>query len=43
MHKKPNPPETIQKLIKERYNDAQAVFWSGSVSRDGGGSIFKCC
>lgn len=30
------PLPTIQKLIKERYVDAKAVFWAGSVSEDSG-------
>jgi RimJ/RimL family protein N-acetyltransferase len=32
------PLPTIQKLIKERYPDAKAVFWAGSVSEDRGTS-----
>ncbi len=32
------PLATIQKLIKERYADAKAVFWAGSVSEDSGTS-----
>lgn len=35
---KPDPLKTIQKLIKERYSDAKAVFWAGSVSQDQGTS-----
>ncbi|PPE03412.1 GNAT family N-acetyltransferase [Holospora curviuscula] len=33
-----DPLPTIQKLIKERYEDAQAVFWAGSVSVNHGTS-----
>ena len=33
-----DPLATIQKLIKERYVDAKAVFWAGSVSEDLGTS-----
>lgn len=30
-----NPPlQTIQKLIQERYSEAKAVFWGGSVAKD---------
>lgn len=32
--------QTIEKLIRERYNNAKAVFWAGSVSR-GEGSDFS--
>jgi aminoglycoside 6'-N-acetyltransferase len=32
------PLPTVQKLIKERYPDAKAVFWAGSVSVDQGTS-----
>ncbi|HAT9793188.1 TPA: GNAT family N-acetyltransferase, partial [Legionella pneumophila subsp. pneumophila] len=28
-----SPQETIQKLIHERYSEARAVFWAGSVSQ----------
>jgi RimJ/RimL family protein N-acetyltransferase len=31
-----DPLPTIQKLIKERYEDAQAVFWAGSVATNQG-------
>lgn len=31
---KPNPLKTIKKLIEERYKDAKAVFWAGSVSKN---------
>jgi predicted nucleotidyltransferase len=32
-----NPPlQTIQKLIQERYSDAKAVFWGGSVAKEAG-------
>jgi len=33
-----DPLPTIQKLIKERYPDAKAVFWAGSVSQGKGTS-----
>lgn len=33
-----DPLPTIQKLIKERYVDAKAVFWAGSVSQGAGTS-----
>lgn len=31
---RPDPLQTIQKLIKERYACAKAVFWAGSVSQN---------
>ncbi len=31
-----DPRQTIQNLIKERYKDAKAVFWAGSVSQNQG-------
>ena len=33
-----DPLHTIKKLIKERYPDAKAVFWAGSVSKNQGTS-----
>jgi len=33
---KNDPLQTIQKLIKERYSKAKAVFWAGSVSQNQG-------
>lgn len=33
---KSDPLKTIQKLIKERYSDAKAVFWAGSMSQNKG-------
>ncbi|KTD24940.1 N-acetyltransferase GCN5 [Legionella lansingensis] len=33
------PQETIQKLINERYSEARAVFWSGSVSCEKGTEV----
>ena len=33
---KNDPLETIKKLINERYREAKAVFWAGSVSRNQG-------
>jgi hypothetical protein len=38
MNKRPDPLQTIQKLIRERYFDAKTVFWAGSVSQDKGTS-----
>jgi hypothetical protein len=38
MSSKPDALKTIQKLIQERYADAKAVFWAGSVSQDQGTS-----
>ena len=35
---RPDPLCTIQKLIQERYSNAQAIFWAGSVSGDQGTS-----
>ena len=35
---KNDPLATIQKLIKERYEDAKAIFWAGSVSVNQGTS-----
>ena len=35
---KNDPLATIQKLIKERYVEAKALFWAGSVSQDEGTS-----
>jgi hypothetical protein len=35
---KNDPLLTIQKLIKERYADAKAVFWAGSVAANQGTS-----
>jgi hypothetical protein len=32
----PDPLQTIQKLIQERYNGATAIFWAGSVSQNQG-------
>jgi DNA polymerase sigma len=29
-----DPLQIIQNLIKERYKDAKAVFWAGSVSQN---------
>lgn len=34
--KKNDPLQTIQNLIAERYKDAKAVFWAGSVSKNQG-------
>src|SRR5476651_2654927 len=34
--KRPDPLKTIQKLIAERYSEAQAIFWAGSVSQNQG-------
>ena len=36
MSKRPDPLKTVQKLIRERYVDAKAVFWAGSVSQGKG-------
>lgn len=33
---KNNPLQTIQNLIKERYSNAKAVFWAGSVCQNNG-------
>ena len=33
---KSDPLQTIQRLIKERYKAAKAVFWAGSVSQNQG-------
>lgn len=38
MSNKADPLKTIQKLIQERYSDAKAVFWAGSVSQNQGTS-----
>jgi len=35
---RPDPLQTIRKLIKERYSNAKAVFWAGSVSQNQGTS-----
>jgi RimJ/RimL family protein N-acetyltransferase len=35
---RPDPLHAIQKLIQERYSDARAVFWAGSVSQKQGTS-----
>lgn len=32
----PDPLQTIQKLIQERYDSAMAIFWAGSVSQNQG-------
>lgn len=38
MSNKADPLKTIQKLIQERYSDAKAIFWAGSVSQGQGTS-----
>ena len=35
---RPDPLCTIQKLVQERYSNAKAIFWAGSVSQDRGTS-----
>lgn len=35
---RPAPLRTIQKLVRERYSNAKAIFWAGSVSQDQGTS-----
>ena len=32
----PDPLKTIQKLIQEKYKEAKAIFWAGSVSQNQG-------
>ncbi len=32
----PDPLQTIQKLIQEKYKEAKAIFWAGSVSQNQG-------
>jgi GNAT superfamily N-acetyltransferase len=34
----PDPLQTIHKLIQERYSDAAAIFWAGSISQNQGTS-----
>lgn len=38
MSKRPDPRQTIQKLIQARYASAKAVFWAGSVAQQKGTS-----
>ncbi len=33
---RPDPLQTIQKLIRERYFNAKAIFWAGSISKGSG-------
>lgn len=35
---RPDPLQTILKLIQERYESAAAIFWAGSVSQNQGTS-----
>lgn len=35
-NQRPGPLHTIKKVIQERYSDAKAIFWSGSVSKNEG-------